>query len=379
MTDSYNSTSRTSHKRQFWIQSTEKKSLWPVGWLFLLFWLLLFLYGLFLIAPEMEAHTKASVTEALKSANYQDYTVTVDGQEVLVEGKGSSKDKSIMHALAASANCKSWGKNLTCPNSVDVSLVEPVVASKATIVKPVPVLKIHDFVFQKTESALLLNGEVPTVEIQGEIVEQAKSIFTNVDNQLKVTNDASQPGYPWAAKHALTLLEPLKNASASWKQGKLSIWGRIEQKGEQAVKNLFYNTEFSPMLGSLKLEVVKEVDRCNQEFAVMLATSSIHFATNRAEISSNSKPLLQRLAELAKTCPMNLMVEGHTDNRGNEDLNNRLSIARAESVINSLQGMGVDVSGMTPRGYGSNKPVANNNTARGRAKNRRIEIKVVDF
>ncbi len=71
---------------------------------------------------------------------------------------------------------------------------------------------------------------------------------------------------------------------------------------------------------------------------------------------------------------INLRIEGYTDSTGSDELNQRLSRERAESVRGFLEKQGVAAGRMTAVGYGPKFPVADNATPEGRAKNRRVEI-----
>ena len=71
----------------------------------------------------------------------------------------------------------------------------------------------------------------------------------------------------------------------------------------------------------------------------------------------------------------NLVIEGHTDSQGDENLNMDLSQKRTESVVEYLIGKGVSRDRLKGVGYGEANPVASNKTTLGRAKNRRVELK----
>lgn len=114
---------------------------------------------------------------------------------------------------------------------------------------------------------------------------------------------------------------------------------------------------------------------CEKQLADELAGQHIEFASGSAVIAARSGPLLDRLATAAKACPGKLMVEGHTDNVGSAASNQRLSQARAEAVRYALVKRGLPAERLTARGFGENKPLADNGSNEGRAKNRRIEFK----
>ena len=79
----------------------------------------------------------------------------------------------------------------------------------------------------------------------------------------------------------------------------------------------------------------------------------------------------------AKYKDSNLAVTGHTDSRGSEKLNQKLSLSRAESVKAYLVKKGVSAARITTKGEASTRPVADNKTKAGRAQNRRVEINSV--
>jgi OOP family OmpA-OmpF porin len=74
---------------------------------------------------------------------------------------------------------------------------------------------------------------------------------------------------------------------------------------------------------------------------------------------------------------MKVEIQGHTDSRGKHDYNVGLSQRRAETVKAYLVTKGVDSERIVPRGYGPDRPIATNSSARGRAINRRVEFKPI--
>ncbi|WP_439481080.1 OmpA family protein [Cyclobacterium plantarum] len=88
---------------------------------------------------------------------------------------------------------------------------------------------------------------------------------------------------------------------------------------------------------------------------------------------------LEELAAYLMDHPKTVIsVDGHTDNYGSSRLNERLSLDRAQKVRDILVENGVDVEQIRVNGWGGTRPIASNRTARGRAKNRRVEIKVLN-
>ena len=101
----------------------------------------------------------------------------------------------------------------------------------------------------------------------------------------------------------------------------------------------------------------------------------IFFESGRADLMISSKSQLETLVNILKTYPeTNLSIEGHTDNTGDFSQNLLLSQKRCESVKKYLVSKGIDSVRLTAIGFGESKPVGDNGTVSGRAKNRRVEL-----
>jgi outer membrane protein OmpA-like peptidoglycan-associated protein len=104
----------------------------------------------------------------------------------------------------------------------------------------------------------------------------------------------------------------------------------------------------------------------------------VQFATAKATILPNSYSILDEVVKLLKVNPDigHLDIEGHTDNRGPNAMNERLSQDRADSVMKYLVEHGIDAGRLNAKGFGPARPIADNNTADGRQKNRRVEFHI---
>jgi outer membrane protein OmpA-like peptidoglycan-associated protein len=108
---------------------------------------------------------------------------------------------------------------------------------------------------------------------------------------------------------------------------------------------------------------------------IALAAKGINFETNSEVILSQSFENLDKLAAILNQYPeAKAAIEGHTDNAGNADANKDLSQRRASSVKAYLVSQGIAESRLTAFGYGMERPIADNRTAAGRAKNRRVDF-----
>lgn len=104
-------------------------------------------------------------------------------------------------------------------------------------------------------------------------------------------------------------------------------------------------------------------------------TQQIHFAFGKATIRPISYKVLDAVVEVLKQNPkIKLEVQGHTDDRGNDFFNKRLSQQRADAVVKYLISHGIDRSRLVAKGYGEDKPLVPNDTARNRALNRRVQF-----
>ena len=112
----------------------------------------------------------------------------------------------------------------------------------------------------------------------------------------------------------------------------------------------------------------------------IVITRKVYFRTAKATIQKRSHGILGEVALILNVHKniKGVRIEGHTDSRGNDAKNKELSQQRAESVLNYLVSKGVSAGRLFAVGYGEEKPIANNKTRGGRAKNRRVEFVILD-
>jgi outer membrane protein OmpA-like peptidoglycan-associated protein len=163
-----------------------------------------------------------------------------------------------------------------------------------------------------------------------------------------------------------------------------------------------YNMSFEAagfLFHSENIDIPKQADfaeiKRNVTLEKVIAGSSVilknvFFETGLATLTKESKTELEKIYDVLIQNPtLKVEISGHTDNAGSEDVNLRLSQARAQSVADYLVNnqrtyyvapyyyKGVDKKRITPLGYGSAKPIADNNNADGMQKNRRVEMKII--
>lgn len=120
-------------------------------------------------------------------------------------------------------------------------------------------------------------------------------------------------------------------------------------------------------------------ERAEVQQKLTFAAKQIYFETADTIIKLTSYPELDSIVLILNRYDfLKLVIEGHTDNIGTEDRNISLSNKRAEAVKKYLTVHGVIATRLTALGYGASKPIADNKTTQGRAKNRRVEINIKD-
>jgi chemotaxis protein MotB len=119
----------------------------------------------------------------------------------------------------------------------------------------------------------------------------------------------------------------------------------------------------------------------NERKVKLVLTEGVLFSSGKADLKDPAKKVLAPIAAELKKVPNDIVIEGHTDNvpikSGRYTSNWELSMARAYSVLQYLQEQGISEKHLAGIGYGDTRPVADNATADGRARNRRIEISLM--
>jgi OOP family OmpA-OmpF porin len=136
-----------------------------------------------------------------------------------------------------------------------------------------------------------------------------------------------------------------------------------------------YNYGLTIIEPEVMAQSVKAGEMAEQIKKTGVASLHINFDTAKAELKDDGRAVVQEIATLLKGDPaLKLVIEGHTDNVGSAPSNKELSHARAQAVVNAVVAQGIDVKRLNAAGYGEERPVADNGTETGRAKNRRVDL-----
>ena len=124
-----------------------------------------------------------------------------------------------------------------------------------------------------------------------------------------------------------------------------------------------------------------EVERVDDGIVVTFEDgtgSGVYFATNKYNLNADSQNTLNKLIGVFREYPdTNILVVGHTDSTGDADYNMTLSKNRAYAVTNYLDNNGISSGRLNTNWFGETKPMYDNSTATGRAKNRRVNVAIV--
>lgn len=265
---------------------------------------------------------------------------------------------------------------------------------------------------------LQISGFVPSDEIKADLYAYALTLFpTGVTDTSVIARGV--PRGEWAAgvKWGLSQLNKLSGGAAEFKDTQFHLRGITDKPLIQIyVKNAVEQIS-PPFAGTSDIALVGETvapapaaeatepsavaltaprqpsvsvepeaanrsaaaKACQVDVDYARENTTIEFDSNAATLKPDSFGALDKIATVAGDCPaLKLIVSGHTDATGSPELNRSLSRARAAAVVTYLKSKGVQAERLQARGYGPDKPIDSNDTEAGKARNRRIDITVVD-
>jgi type IX secretion system PorP/SprF family membrane protein len=199
-------------------------------------------------------------------------------------------------------------------------------------------------------------------------------IFDDLDECKNVKGPKENKGCPWADSDNDGLTDNKDECP--------TISGPVENKGcpfgDTDGDGVNDNEDECPKTaGSFENKGCPVIEKKDQE-VVDMAVQNLEFESSKAVIRETSKPSLNTFADkLKQKANWNLVLDGHTDNVGDEDANLLLSKNRVEAVKSYLISKGISENRIKVNYFGETKPIADNNTSEGRQKNRRVEFKIV--
>ncbi|MDJ1015744.1 MAG: OmpA family protein [Paracoccaceae bacterium] len=239
------------------------------------------------------------------------------------------------------------------------------------------------------EGQLQLRGRLGDERERGAIEAFAAAHF-GADNIVPATllDPDVPPGWAMRVLTALEALALLNNGAANVTEDTVAlngVSGRVDVSDEVARilssklpggTSLDIDVSYSEALDPLA--ALPTPEECVQSINAAGNKRKITFAPSSTEIEADAMATVDLIAELLRDCQtVKIEIGGHTDSQGRESMNQQLSQARADAVLNAIMARRVFTSNLTAKGYGEAEPIADNGTEEGREANRRIEFRLV--
>lgn len=370
--------------------------------------------------PVIEEDIAGRVAEALAAIDVDWVSAKVSGRDVVLTG--TAPDPAAVDAAVEAARVHGVRRldsrlDAAEPVADDAPLAPAQADDEATADEDEAVLIGFATRFLRQPGRVTLDGAAPTEQLRRSLAQEAQRRFgvAGVEVRIDVARGAPE-GWTAAAWTALDIIEELAGGEVVILDDALFVNGvaettaaseRIEEvvatalpPGFSGRADVTANDELRAILRNAPGLAQRMADRggpqpvpapeepsvdvadllaeqCRQSFFAALGERSVQFATGSDELTPQSGQLIDELAAVAKRCPgTRIAISGHTDDRGARADNLRLSQQRAEAVMAELVSRGVSIARLDARGYGEERPVADNDTEAGRARNRRIEFEL---
>jgi len=149
----------------------------------------------------------------------------------------------------------------------------------------------------------------------------------------------------------------------------------FNRRNAGAVSPLVVAAEEPAAASALEAQGDFSVEECVGRFEILSETGNIYFASGSANLDNESTFVLKTIIDIFKRCPgLRIMVSGHTDDVGSNEMNQKLSLRRAQAVVDYLVGAGIESGRLLSTGYGEDRPMVENDSAFNKSRNRRIEF-----
>ena len=226
---------------------------------------------------------------------------------------------------------------------------------------------------------VIASGSVPDEASRATILARLRELYgaQNVVDRLEIGGVVPPPN--WSENMAKILAPNLKQVHKGQLQvsgTQIAIKGQVANEAlrQQVVSNLA--TSLNPTY-SIDNGLVAAGGEAQSLLDKTLSNRVVEFESGSATLTASGRAILDEMAAAIKQIGApKVQLIGHTDSQGNHQANVALSLARASTVRNYLIDKGIPVESLSASGAGPDQPVASNDTAEGRAKNRRIEFRL---
>ncbi|MEM0976980.1 MAG: OmpA family protein [Pseudomonadota bacterium] len=234
------------------------------------------------------------------------------------------------------------------------------------------------------DGELMITGRIDTAVSRGSVLSVAGALFGLEKVELDTLTDADLPN-TWAVRSmtAVKALHVLREGSAVVQPEKITITGRADFEQASSEVDRILSTDLGGF-GNYEIDVtfdpalipaptgISDIE-CEAAIAAILDQTPLVFDAGSVILTEDSERTLSLISAKLTECPQaQFEIQGHTDSQGPDDLNLEISQSRAETVLSGLLNRRVLIDGMEAKGFGSDEPIADNETEEGRALNRRI-------
>lgn len=211
------------------------------------------------------------------------------------------------------------------------------------------------------------------VKIQNQIIELETGKSSNLASDL----EAQRQRLAQTAQQSAEAQEKLRREAAEREKAlQQSLAEKEQQLAEERRKAEERQNDARKKLDALQSKLINVHKDAR---GIILSMSDILFDVNKATLTPDLKTSLAKIAGILIVYgESNVLVEGHTDNTGSADLNQKLSEQRAANVLQFMVEQGVAIERLKSAGFGFTRPVGDNNTLEGRQKNRRVDLVIQD-
>jgi OmpA-OmpF porin, OOP family len=266
--------------------------------------------------------------------------------------------------------CWWWGKSNTAAvapaATIAVPAATPLAPTTVPAVAPLAVAKVGDMNFSVVDGKITLTGSVPTTQAKADLIAAAQKAYgaKNVVDAITIDAALAAPSYMTKLGDLFAGLKGAGNGTWLATASTVTLIGEVKNAASKTGRVDWATTFFKPLGVDDKLTIAA---------APAFLLSNVQFATGSVALNAAARNALNELVTTLKANGRAVQLSGHTDNVGLSISNQALSEKRAEACAEYLIAQGIAKAKVTSRGYGDTKPVGDNTTTEGRAKNRRME------
>ena len=238
------------------------------------------------------------------------------------------------------------------------------------------------------EGNIQLRGRLGDIQTRAAVESFAAARFPGAGVYAATRLDEDLPtGWPGRVLAAVEALSYLHNGAVTVTEDNIVISGAtgVENAQSEIARILSSRLEGTPFELDVSysealdpLAALPTPDECIELINEAGNRQKITFAPSSTDFEDEAVETIDAIAEILRDCQtVQIEIGGHTDSQGREVMNEQLSQARADAVLNAIMARRVLVSNLTAQGYGESQPIADNETEAGREANRRIEFRLV--